>query len=225
MPLSVRPALVVGVVVCVAACSPDNAVGTRVSAVPVRQQLTSPYPYSYIVTSTSATDVPASLDAEVQAAGGTVAASIPQIGIAIVESERADFADVATLNGIESIAPDVPIADADGQAPAAEVADGSDANAITMAGAPPIPAGGDPLSGLQWGLRAIHAPEAWALGYSGLGVRVAVLDAGIQSTHVDLAPNLNTALSASFVPGEAFNAPPGPHGTQVSGIIAAARNN
>jgi subtilisin family serine protease len=91
--------------------------------------------------------------------------------------------------------------------------------------APPIPPGGDPLSGLQWALRAIHAPEAWALGYSGRGVRVAVLDAGIQSTHPDLAPNLNTALSRSFVPGEAYNTPPGPHGTQVSGIIAAARNN
>jgi subtilisin family serine protease len=51
-----------------------------------------------------------------------------------------------------------------------------------------------------------------------------VLDAGIQSTHVDLAPNLNTALSASFVPGQTFNTPPGQHGTQVSGLIAAAQN-
>jgi subtilisin family serine protease len=107
--------------------------------------------------------------------------------------------------------------------PAAESLD--DITATVMAGAPPIPAGGDPLSGLQWALQAIHAPEAWALGYSGRGVRVAVLDAGIQSTHVDLAPNLNTALSKSFVPGEAYNSPPGAHGTQVSGIIAAARNN
>jgi len=51
---------------------------------------------------------------------------------------------------------------------------------------PPIPAGGDPLSGLQRALQAIHAPGAWALGYSGRGVRVAVLDGGIQSTNIEL---------------------------------------
>jgi len=51
-----------------------------------------------------------------------------------------------------------------------------------------------------------------------------VLDAGIQSTHPDLAVNLNKTLSKSFVAGESYDNPPGPHGTQVSGIIAAAKN-
>jgi subtilisin family serine protease len=56
--------------------------------------------------------------------------------------------------------------------------------------------------------------------------RVAVLDSGIWSGHPDIAPNLNLALSTSFVPGEGlvptvagFN-----HGTHVAGIIAAPIN-
>jgi subtilisin family serine protease len=52
-----------------------------------------------------------------------------------------------------------------------------------------------------------------------------VLDAGIQATHVDLAANLNPGLSTSFVPGQTFGVPPALHGTEVSGIIAAARND
>ena len=53
---------------------------------------------------------------------------------------------------------------------------------------------------LTWGLDAVGAPQAWADGNTGAGVRVAVLDAGIDPRHPDLAPNLNTDLSASFVP-------------------------
>jgi subtilisin family serine protease len=56
---------------------------------------------------------------------------------------------------------------------------------------------------------------------------VAVLDSGIDADHPDLAASLNEGLSASFVPGEGWDARPGKyfhHGTHVSGIIAAADN-
>jgi subtilisin family serine protease len=141
----------------------------------------------------------------------------------MVETDREDFADATRFTGIQSVLPDVPVTSFGGSE--AGPMSGLPLPSLFTAAAPPIPAGGDPLSGLQWALRAIKAPDAWALGYSGRGVRVAVLDAGIQATHVDLAPNLNTALSTSFVPGQTFGTPPGAHGTQVSGIIAAARNN
>ncbi|MGH2782609.1 MAG: S8 family serine peptidase, partial [Thermoleophilaceae bacterium] len=45
--------------------------------------------------------------------------------------------------------------------------------------------------------------------------------------HPDLAPNLNLALSTSFVPGEGFDIQPGVyfnHGSHVAGIAAAADN-
>jgi subtilisin family serine protease len=93
------------------------------------------------------------------------------------------------------------------------------------------------LNDLLWGLDAVGAPEAWAAGQRGAGVRVAVLDAGIDHDHPDLAPNLNSALSASFVPCffgvncdgavEDWRIRPGfyfNHGTHTSGTIAAADN-
>jgi lantibiotic leader peptide-processing serine protease len=99
---------------------------------------------------------------------------------------------------------------------------------IGMVGETNPPSSGDDDNGfqLQWPLDAIDAPEAWNAGYRGAGVRVAVLDNGIASASPDLAPNLNAALSTSFVAGEAYNTIlwPGPfhHGTYVAGIIAAA---
>lgn len=87
--------------------------------------------------------------------------------------------------------------------------------------------GNDPLYFLQWAPRAIQAPEAWALGYSGQGVRVAVLDGGLYAAHVDLAANVDVAASRSFVPGQPFDLDTGAfwHGTHVAGIIAAVDNN
>ena len=225
MPFTVRHLTAIVPLIAVAACSPD-ATPTLAPQLVTRPSATVANRYSYLVASQTSRDLPSSLDAEVQAAGGSVVATIPQIGLAVVESDRDDFADAVQLSGVESIVPDIPVENGElaggssftiGQNPSSELA--------AFAGAPPIPAGGDALSGLQWALQAIHAPEAWALGYTGKGVRVAVLDGGIQATHVDLAPNLNTALSTSFVAGQTFNTPPGSHGTQVSGVIAAAHNS
>ena len=77
-------------------------------------------------------------------------------------------------------------------------------------------------------IRADHPtqPDAHDSGFTGAGVRVAVLDSGVAAGHVDLAPAMNLALSTSFVPGEAYNATGTGfnHGTHVAGIIAARAN-
>ncbi|PYE54568.1 S8 family serine peptidase [Deinococcus yavapaiensis] len=86
---------------------------------------------------------------------------------------------------------------------------------------------------LLWGLQAVHAPQAWAAGVrgkdaTGRKVRVAVLDSGIFKSHPDIAPNLNTELSTSFVSGQTYYDMQGTtfnHGTHVAGTIAAADNN
>ena len=86
----------------------------------------------------------------------------------------------------------------------------------------------EPIFSRQWGMDAIDAPQAWNAGQKGEGARVFILDSGIDAEHPDLAPNLNTSLSTSFVPGEDYNVAAGfyfNHGTHVAGIIAAADNS
>lgn len=94
---------------------------------------------------------------------------------------------------------------------------------------PPSSGDNDPLFDLLWGLDAVDAPEAWNAGSRGAGVRVAVLDSGIDADHPDLEANLNKTLSTSFVEGEgyAIDLPPGAfnHGTHVAGTVAAVDNN
>ncbi len=80
----------------------------------------------------------------------------------------------------------------------------------------------------QWGMDAIDAPEAWNSGFTGKKAKVFILDSGIDPTHPDLKPNLNTTLSKSFVPDEEFyvqDVTRFNHGTHVAGIIAAADNS
>lgn len=80
---------------------------------------------------------------------------------------------------------------------------------------------------MQWAARAIGAPEAWAAGYTGRGVRVALLDGGVHAAHVDLRNNIDRLRSRSFVPGEPYTSDLGTvwHGTLTAGVIAAADNN
>lgn len=70
------------------------------------------------------------------------------------------------------------------------------------------------------GVSQIKAPTAWGCS-RGKGIKVAVLDTGIDWTHPDLASNVKG--SVSFVPGE--TAMDGnSHGTHCAGIIGAAIN-
>src|SRR5262249_34664575 len=86
--------------------------------------------------------------------------------------------------------------------------------------------GDETFVNLQWPLRAIEAPAAFAAGFDGSGVRVAVIDGGIYNAHQDLKGNIDEATSRSFVPGFAFNEDVGTfwHGTHVTGVIAAKDN-
>lgn len=167
--------------------------------------------------------LPEKIEAAVAAAGGSVTRLIPQVGIAVVESSSAQFGDAMKKTvGLDAVLPDarwktdLPFITA-----AEPIQDGvvEPASHTTVFADSRLP--------LQWGLEAIDAGTAWMAGQFGSGVRVAVLDSGVASGHVDIAPNLNTALSVSFVPGEAYNYTGSTtfnHGTHVSGIIAAAAN-
>ncbi|MBA2453141.1 MAG: S8 family serine peptidase [Chloroflexia bacterium] len=156
--------------------------------------------------------------------GGAVVRKIPEIGVAVVSSTDANFKSRASrASGVQSVVPNIKVSWLD---PVENVA----VNPAEV-GNPPNSGSADFFFDLQWGHDAVDAPEAWAAGALGDGVRVAVLDDGIDSDHPDIAPNLNVGLSTSFVPNETYEydsgipGDPFSHGTHVSGTIAAAQNS
>lgn len=163
-------------------------------------------------------EIPANFEATVEAAGGTLIKALDGMGVALASSDKSTFAsDLAKVRGIESVNVStrqglVQKAYAAGFDPGVEEPD-------------PTGASGEPLSGYQWGLSSIKAPETWAKGYTGKGVRVAVLDTGVDDQNPDLAPNLDTQRSISFVPDEPTFVDFNGHGSHVAGIIAAAQNS
>jgi len=79
------------------------------------------------------------------------------------------------------------------------------------------------LRQFQWGLDAVNAEAAWAMGYTGEGVIVAVMDTGIDSTHPDLQGKVIRRFdcrTGSEV-GPTLNFDTHGHGTHCAGIIAA----
>jgi lantibiotic leader peptide-processing serine protease len=155
----------------------------------------------------------------IAAAGGTLVASYPQIGVVIARSSSAGFAAaLRTNNKIEGVAETsrfaTPLNEADtreGAAPTATAA-----------------AWGDSLSGAQWDMTQIHVPEAHAINPGSRSVIAANIDTGLDFTHPDLAPNYDASRSADCTSGTAQPLAVGNdvsgHGTHVAGTIAAAAN-
>jgi len=61
------------------------------------------------------------------------------------------------------------------------------------------PASAEPLAQCQWDMSVIHADAATHARATGTGVRVGILDSGVDLAHPDIAPNLDLASSCSFV--------------------------
>ena len=119
-------------------------------------------------------------DAAVAAAGGTLIWSHGKAGIASVTSDDPDFlARVSANKAFKSAAEDTMVQWQDPDF-----------------GGQSITPGDETFFPLQWNMTAIEAPAAWNAGCTGFGVRVAINDGGIDPTHPDLAPNMDTSCSS-----------------------------
>lgn len=154
---------------------------------------------------------------------GQVIKSMPEIGMVVMKPSTSSFElNVSKLAGVTAVVPDITVKWIE---PAKYV---TVSRRFSKTANPPSIGSNEPYFFYEWGMDAIDAPEAWNAGYKGKNARVFVLDSGIDAEHPDLAPNLNTNLSTSFVPGESYNIAPGSyfnHGTHVAGTIAAADND
>jgi len=102
---------------------------------------------------------------------------------------------------------------------------------------------GDPLSGLQWDMKMIHATArgSYAVNKGKRGVLVGIIDTGIDGNHPDIAPNFSNRLSRNFttdIPlidgpcedepdqscSDAPNVDENSHGTHVAGTVASPLN-
>jgi len=167
------------------------------------------------------TKSPADAAATIAAAGGTVVADYKQIGVTIARSSSGSFrATLAADSRVEGVVDSARFGtrlDQDTAAGEAPVAPGT-----------PAP-GSDSLSGLQWDMNQIHAPEARAINGGSPSILVGDIDTGLDYTHPDLAANVDDSASANCVSGTAV---PGKvaanddngHGTHTAGTIAAAVN-
>ncbi|MGQ1784228.1 MULTISPECIES: S8 family peptidase [unclassified Saccharicrinis] len=159
-------------------------------------------------------DMSDAMEDDIMKANGKIKRKHPEIGMYLVESDDLSFTKNAKkIKGVKYVLPDVQL----------QWLEPNKSDELQFV---PMHLGSNEIYyGYQWSMDAIDAPGAWDKGYTGEGVRVFILDSGIDAEHPDLAPNLNTDLSISFVAGEDYNIQPGfyfNHGTHVAGTVAAA---
>ncbi len=196
--------------------------------------------------------------AAIKAAGGKIVKENRAVGVATVRSANASFvADAAATAAIEGAAHNQVIGSAPDRAVGAAgeaqkfdpaQADLDAAVAGHRSGRHGKASSGkreEPLAGLQWDMAQIGATAKGSQRYEqGKGVRVGIIDTGVDGTHPDIAPNFNGSLSRNFttdIPADANGAvidgpcevpscvdPPNVdddgHGTHVASTIASPVN-
>jgi subtilisin family serine protease len=191
-----------------------------------------------------------SAHAAIKKAGGKLVRENRGVGVATVRSANEDFVtDVSASSAIYGAAHNRPV----GFAPQVR-AKKQDKFAIEKAGGKGKSGrtvrrrhgsnGDDPLASLQWDMKMIGATPSGSYGKrngQGRGVRVGILDTGVDGSHPDIAPNFNRALSRNFttddpiIDGACDTDPDGSckdpadvdedgHGTHVAGTVAAPLN-
>jgi lantibiotic leader peptide-processing serine protease len=166
--------------------------------------------------------LPAGAAATISRAGGTLVATYEAIGVAVARSDNTTFRDTlmkdTKVEGVSATA-----------GFATRLNDGVVDDGTTTVDTPVPAPGSDSLSGLQWDMNQIQAPQARAINGGSPSVTVGDIDTGLDFTHPDLAANVDFGKSVSCIGGVQDTSPSAwkddnGHGTHTAGIIAAAKN-
>lgn len=187
--------------------------------------------------------------AAIQRAGGRIFHENRKVGVATVRSANARFvAVVARSRAVYGAARNRSI----GYAPANRVRvrdpfalERMSAERKRATGTGQVvrdPVAVEPFAALQWDMRMINAtPETSYTRQRGRGVRVGIIDTGVDGSHPDIAPNFNAELSRNFTTDiplidepceaeadgscdDAADVDENGHGTHVAGTIGAPLN-
>jgi len=173
----------------------------------------------------------------IQAAGGTVVKSWPQIGVVIAKSTSAEFAQSLRGDaGVQQVGASRALAEllpTTAQAVSTSEADKIESPTQKSDGVAERTAQveQEPLAPNQWDMRLIKADAANQVSEGDPSIVVGVLDSGIDAAHPDLAPNIDAGNSVGCVnegvpdtSAAAWAPTSSDHGTHVAGSIGAARN-
>jgi len=168
--------------------------------------------------------VPADAARTISNAGGVFVYAYDAIGVVIARSDSPLFRDTLLADSrIENVSSTA------GFATRLRDVVTTDASAPSQIVPGPPVTDNDSLSPLQWDMVQIHTPEAHAITGGSRDVLVGDIDTGLDYTHPDLAPNVDSANSVNCLTGApvsgavAANDDNG-HGTHTAGTIAAAAN-
>ena len=100
---------------------------------------------------------------------------------------------------------------------------------LWAASAQPARASNDPGFARQWGLTQVGAPTAWARS-TGVGVKIGIVDSGIELTHEDLGGAVvasTSCIGSEGNPGRCAGSAQDDHGhgSHVAGIVGARKDN
>lgn len=192
--------------------------------------------------------------AAIVAAGGSVVSENQEVGYAVARSSDAAFAtNVGHSSSVVGAARDrvIGYAPTDSRSAAAAAArtKASDLERLTEVRSQRRPAGqadaaavpaAEPLANRQWDMRMMGATPngSYAVQPGDKGVRVGIIDTGIDGSHPDIAPNFDAELSHNFVTDnpvidgpcehpscvDPVNEDDNQHGTHVASTIGAPIN-
>lgn len=204
---------------------------------------------SYVVLAERGGDA-AALAERLEAQGAKIVSVNEQVGMVIVTSASADFAEQArSMKGVFGAAsegvvgrspePKKDAVERPGKGPGFAPGKAKGDKGTSNNGKGKYKKGAaDPLDDKLWGMDMINAREAHKTEAGDKRVTVGIMDTGVDASHPDIAPNFNHKLSRNFTTDiPAIDGPcevescvdpadvdQGGHGTHVAGTVGAAMN-